>query len=226
MKLESEERVTELDPVFGQMGIEAGKELWSDPALSTREKAVVLIAADICVPELGLPFELHLGMAIKHAEMSAEDVREILRHLAPLAGFNIVAMAFQRALEILKGLGQDIESVDDQRPPNGPIYCGNAFRELQRVDAKLAANIERSASRLWQRERLTRRERCYAALAVNVISQALDGPFSEHLQLCRRAGMTKEDCASAIRMLAEFSGVKAWRARLALERQFPGGGEK
>lgn len=48
MKLESEDRVTGLDPVFGQMGIEAGKAIWEDPALSPREKAVLLIAADIC----------------------------------------------------------------------------------------------------------------------------------------------------------------------------------
>jgi 4-carboxymuconolactone decarboxylase len=221
MKLVSVERVAELDPVFGKMGIEAGREIWSDPALSAREKSVVLIAADICVPELGLPFELHLGMAVKHAEMSVEDLRELLRHLAPLAGFNIVAMAFQRAVEILRDLGCEVGSVAEPRPPGAAIHGGPAFRKLQRIDPVLASNIEQRASRLWQRGSLTLRERCYAAFAVDVISQTLDDPFSEHLQLCHRAGLTKEQCAAAIRMLAEFSDLKAWRARLALERLYP-----
>jgi alkylhydroperoxidase/carboxymuconolactone decarboxylase family protein YurZ len=221
MNLESEERVTELDPVFGPMGIQAGKQIWSDAALSAREKAVVLIAADVCVPELGLPFELHIGMAVKHAEMSAEDIRELLRHLAPLAGFNIVAMAFQRALEVLQNLQQDTRSSAEPRLETAQVYGGEAFDELRRVDPVLASDIERTAAQLWPRERLSQRERCYAALAVDVIGQTLDGPFKEHLLLCHGAGLSKDDCASAVRMLAEFSGPKAWQARLALERLFP-----
>lgn len=220
MKLESENRVTELDPVFGRMGIEAGKAIWEDPDLSPREKAVLLIAADICVPELGLPFELHLGMAVKHAEMSAEDVREVLRHVAPLAGFNIVAMAFERALEILRALGHDTRSSAHPTPPSAPIHSSGAFQELRRADPLLAANIERTAAQLWRRGGLCPRERCYAALAVDVMSQTLDGPFGEHLHLCQQAGLSKEACASAIRILAEFSGVKAWQARLALDSHF------
>lgn len=51
MELVSEERVTSLDPVFGPMGIEAGKAIWEEQSLSMREKAVLLISADVCVPE-------------------------------------------------------------------------------------------------------------------------------------------------------------------------------
>ena len=160
-------------------------------------------------------------MAVKHAGMSAEDVRELLRHVAPLAGFNIVAMAFERAIEILRALGQDTHSVAEPTPPSDPVYGGGAFQELRRVDPQLSANMERTAAQLWRRAGLSLRERCYAALAVDVMSQTLDGPFREHLHLCQQAGLSKEACASAIRILAEFSGVKAWQARLALESHFP-----
>src|SRR4051812_31099382 len=105
MQLTSEERVTRLDPVFGPMGIEAGKAIWSAPELSMREKAVVLLAADVRVPELGLPFELHLGMGLKQAGLSVEDCRELLRHVAPDAGYNITAMAFERLVEVASELG-------------------------------------------------------------------------------------------------------------------------
>ena len=87
MKLSSEERVLDLDPVFGQMGIEAGRLIWECPRLSMREKAVLLLAADVGVSEFGLPFELHIGMAIKQSGIQAEDIREALRHVASDAGY-------------------------------------------------------------------------------------------------------------------------------------------
>jgi len=60
MQLASEDRVTSLDPVFGSMGIEAGRAIWGLRELTMREKAVLFLAADVCVPQFGLPFELHL----------------------------------------------------------------------------------------------------------------------------------------------------------------------
>jgi hypothetical protein len=38
MKLASEERVLALDPVFGPMGIEAGRSIWSIKELTMREQ--------------------------------------------------------------------------------------------------------------------------------------------------------------------------------------------
>ena len=110
MQLASEDRVTSIDPVFGSMGIEAGRAIWGLRELTMREKAVLFLAADVCVPEFGLPFELHLTMALKQADMPVEDVRELFRHIAPDAGYGITATAFQRLVEIAKALGLDPRS--------------------------------------------------------------------------------------------------------------------
>jgi alkylhydroperoxidase/carboxymuconolactone decarboxylase family protein YurZ len=185
------------------------------------EKAGLLIAADICVPELGLPFELHVTMAVKQSSMTGEDLRELLRHVAPLAGYNIVAMAFERSVAILAGLGVDVQSTSKPSQVTGRIYAGAAFSDLRAVDPALASMIETDAASLWHREGITRRERCFATLAVHVVHQTIDAPFQEHLRICREAGLTKDECAAAIRMLAEFSSLKAWRARLALEQLYP-----
>lgn len=94
MELVSPERVMRLDPVIGAMGLEGGRKIWSPSRLSMREKAVLLLAGDIAVRELGLPFELHTAMALNKANMSVEDLRELLRHVAPAAGLNPTSRAF------------------------------------------------------------------------------------------------------------------------------------
>lgn len=48
MKLASEERVLTLDPVFGRMGVEAGRSIWSIEELTMREKTFLCLAADLC----------------------------------------------------------------------------------------------------------------------------------------------------------------------------------
>src|SRR5205809_8128673 len=96
MELVSPDRVMRLDPVFGAMGLEAGRKIWSPSKLSMREKALLLLAGDVAVRELGLPFELHTAMALSKADMSVEDIRELLRHVAPAAGLNPTSRAFER----------------------------------------------------------------------------------------------------------------------------------
>jgi alkylhydroperoxidase/carboxymuconolactone decarboxylase family protein YurZ len=212
MQLMSEERVTGLDPVFGPMGIEAGKAIWSEKALSVREKAVLLITADLCVPELGLPFELHVGMALGQAKMSVEDLRELLRHIAPDAGFNIVAMGFERLARVAVELGKDPDSSASPMEPGGPVYDDATLAAVRKLDPAFARDIDRMRRELWSRPGLSRRERCFATFAVDVIGGTLGAPFEAHVRLCREAGLTTAECHAAIRALAEFSIPKAWQA--------------
>jgi alkylhydroperoxidase/carboxymuconolactone decarboxylase family protein YurZ len=221
MQLMSEERVTGLDPVFGPMGIEAGKAIWSEPALSMREKAILLIAADICVPELGLPFELHVGMALGQAKMPVEDLRELLRHMAPNAGFNVVAMAFQRLTEVASKLGHDPETSASASEGKGRVYDEATLASIAKLDPDFATDIDRLSRQLWHRPGLSMRERCLATFAVDVVGGTLGAPFEAHVMLCRQAGLTKKECHAAIRALAEFSIPKAWQALIAFSSLMP-----
>jgi 4-carboxymuconolactone decarboxylase len=215
MQLMSEERVTGLDPVFGPMGIEAGKAIWGEQVLSMREKAILLISADLCVPELGLPFELHVGMALGQAKMSVEDMRELLRHIAPDAGFNIVAMGFERLRRVAVELGQDSNSSASRMESGEPVYDEATLAAVRKLDLGFARDLDRMSRQLWSRPGLSRRERCLATFAVDVIGGTLGAPFAAHVGLCRQAGLTTAECHAAIRALAEFSIPKAWQALIA-----------
>jgi alkylhydroperoxidase/carboxymuconolactone decarboxylase family protein YurZ len=219
MQLASEERVTSLDPVFGSMGIEAGRAIWEAPELTMREKAIVLVAADVCVPEFGLPFELHIGMGLKRAEMPVEHFRELLRHVAPDAGYNIVSMAFQRMTEIAGQLGFDVTSTA-RRAPHGETtgLDGKTLNALRELDPAVADYVDQQARQLWNRPGLSKRERCLATLAVMVISGTLGAPFKAHISRCVAEQLSEADLRAAIRILAEFSIPKAWEALIALKR--------
>jgi alkylhydroperoxidase/carboxymuconolactone decarboxylase family protein YurZ len=216
MQLMSAERVTGLDPVFGPMGIEAGKAIWSEESLSMREKAILLMTADLCVPELGLPFELHVSMALGQAGMSAEELRELLRHIAPDAGFNIVAMGFERLTEVAARLGKNSRSTSGRAKAGSRIYDEATLSALAKLDAKFARDVDRISRELWSRPGLSMRERSLATFAVDVVGGTLGAPFAAHVRLCRAAGLAIDELHAALRALAEFSIPKAWEALAAL----------
>lgn len=219
MQLASEERVTSLDPVFGPMGIAAGREIWEAPELTMREKAILLVSADVCVPEFGLPFELHIGMGLKRAGMCVEHFRELLRHVAPDAGYNIIAIAFQRMTEIAVELGFDVATTaqrDERRDATG--LDRKTFHELRELDPVFADAVDRQARELWNRPGLSKRERCLGTLAVLTIGGTLGAPFKAHIARCVAERLTETELRAAIRILAEFSIPKAWEALIALKR--------
>jgi 4-carboxymuconolactone decarboxylase len=216
----------ELGSGFRSDGNRGRQAIWSQQALSMREKAILLIAADLCVPELGLPFELHVGMALGQAHMSVEHLRELLRHIAPDAGFNIVAMGFQRLEEIAGALGKDPKSSARRIEGGDPVYDEETLAALQKLDSEFAGDVDRMSRQVWSRPGLSKRERCFATFAVHVIGGTLGAPFAWHVRFCRQAGLTRAECCAAIRMLAEFSIPKAWRALIALDALLPDHGSK
>ncbi|MBR0913885.1 DUF3224 domain-containing protein [Bradyrhizobium japonicum] len=219
MELVSPDRVMRLDPVFGAMGLEAARSIWSPSQLSMREKACLLLAGDVAVRELGLPFELHVGMALSKADMSVEAVRELLRHVAPAAGLNPTSRAFERLADVLVELGHRPESnaVRTSTPHPAAPYPADALGALRAADPKLALAIERQSSELWARPGLSHRERLFASLAIDIASGALGRAFAAHARMALGAGITLAEMHEALRVLAEYSTVRAWEATLVLE---------
>lgn len=219
MALVSPDRVLRLDPVFGSMGIEAARRIWSPSLLSMREKACLLIAGDVAVHELGLPFELHVTMALSKAEMCVEDLRELLRHVAPAAGLNPVSRAFERLAEVVAELGHSPDSHAARPPSPHPAtpYPAHALEALRSADPKLALAIERQSSELWARPGLDHRERLFASFAIDVVSGTLGQAFAAHVCMALRAGITAAEMHEALRVLAEYSTVRAWEGTISLE---------
>ncbi|MCG2641397.1 MULTISPECIES: DUF3224 domain-containing protein [Bradyrhizobium] len=219
MELVSPDRVLRLDPVFGSMGLEAARGIWSPSQLSMREKTCLLLAGDIAVRELGLPFELHVAMALSKADMSVEDLRELLRHVAPAAGLNPTSRAFERLAVVVAELGHNPDSHAARAPSPHPAtpYPAHALRVLRSVDPKLASAIERQSSELWARPSLGHRERLFASLTIDVVSGTLGQVFAAHACMALQAGITVAEMHEALRVLAEYSTVRAWEAAIALE---------
>ncbi|QBD76125.1 DUF3224 family protein [Ktedonosporobacter rubrisoli] len=222
MKLASEERVMALDPVFGQMGIEAGRSIWSIEELTMREKTFLCLVADVCHPHLGLPFELHVGMGMKQG-LTLEDFREVLRHLGPYAGYTACAMAFERLIEIARQMGIK-EPLESPRPEAdvalAPGYPTGVLDDLRQLDETFAAYVASHAHRVFGRGRLSRRERTLIWLAVDVLYQTLDASFLAHVDLALQSGVSRQDLRAVFRFLAEFGLPKAWRGLHALNNYF------
>ncbi|MFB6451290.1 DUF3224 domain-containing protein [Bradyrhizobium tunisiense] len=219
MELVSPDRVMRLDPVFGTMGLEAGRKIWSPSQLSLREKAVLLLAGDVTVRELGLPFELHTAMAVKNANMSVEDLRELLRHVAPAAGLNPTSRAFERLAAVVAELGQNSDSAATRTPaPYPPTpYPVDALGRLRTADPKLAETIGNQSAELWSRPGLSHRERLFASLAVDVAGGTLGEAFAAHIRMAASAGITRTELNEALDVIAEYSTVRAWDAAIVLD---------
>ncbi|TPN43334.1 carboxymuconolactone decarboxylase family protein [Mesorhizobium sp. B1-1-7] len=220
MELLSEDRVARLDPVFGSMGLGAGRAIWSDTKLRPREKCILMIASDVRIPELGLPFELHIVMALERAHMSVEELREALRHIAPYAGLNITSMAFERMIDIAHKSGFDTRSdaARHQAGSKAAPYRETDLASLRSANPGLANTVSRISAELWGRDILGHRERALAMLAIDVVGGTLGSPFAAHVAIAREAGLGDEELGEMIEILSEFSLPRAWQAAEALRQ--------
>ncbi|MFI6478734.1 carboxymuconolactone decarboxylase family protein [Nonomuraea sp. NPDC050663] len=206
------ESLVSLDPVFARLAVGAGHHLWGLPHLTVREKAFVCLTADLCHPHLGVPLAMHVRMALDQG-VEPESIRELFRHLAPYVGYPVVVSGFQRLVEL--GLPEAAEAGPIEPVPLHGVLA-RAVRELERVDAGLAAFSEDQLAQRWARPGLTVRERAIACVAVDVLYQTLGESLRLHAELARGAGAGEETLRDLFRGMAEFGLARAWAAARAL----------
>ncbi|MFI7638367.1 carboxymuconolactone decarboxylase family protein [Nonomuraea sp. NPDC049400] len=206
------EALAALDPVFAQLAVGAGHNLWGLPHLTTREKAFVCLTADLCHPHLDQPLAMHLQMALAQG-VDPEAIRELYRHLAPYVGYPIVVTAFQRLTELGLPPAQDDKPVEPT-PLTGPL--ARAVRALEDVDPGLVTFTEDQLAQRWARPHLSVRERALVCLVVDVFYQTLGPSLRLHAELARSAGATDETLRDLLRGVAEFGMARVWAAAQAL----------
>jgi alkylhydroperoxidase/carboxymuconolactone decarboxylase family protein YurZ len=211
--------LTALDPVFAQLAVGAGHNLWGLTHLTMREKAFVCLTADLCHPHLDLPLAMHVQMALTNG-VEPEAIRELFRHLGPYVGYPILVTAFQRLTELGLPEARDTDSVEPV-PLTGPL--ARAVHDLEEVDPGLAAFTEDQLAQRWARPHLSVRERAIACLTVDVFYQTLGESMRLHAALARADGATEETFRDLIRGLAEFGLARAWAAAEALLSSRPPG---
>ncbi|WP_280239895.1 carboxymuconolactone decarboxylase family protein [Nocardia abscessus] len=211
-QLAGADALTSLDPVFAQLAVGVGHNLWGLPHLTPREKVFLCLTADLCHPHLGVPLAMHVEMATANG-VEPEAIRELYRHLAPYVGYPILVSAFQRLAELGLPAAQDTGPVAPV-PPSGAL--ARAVRDLQDVDPGLAAFTEDQFAQRWARPYLSVRERALACLVVDIFYQTLGASLHLHAELARADGATEETFRDLIRGVAEFGLARAWAAAAAL----------
>jgi alkylhydroperoxidase/carboxymuconolactone decarboxylase family protein YurZ len=218
MELVSETRAQTLDPVFAEMNAATDRQAWSAPELTTREKVLLCLVADVCQQTLGLPFELHVTMGLEHG-LSADDLRELLRFISYDSGYPAALAALDRLT--------DIEREQGLPGPTGHTHHVNADGSgspipapvrgaLRGLDSPFADYVDLQSRMRADMKLLSVRERAFATITVDVLYQTLDESFRVHATRALSAGATPDDLRAVLRFTAQFGMTKAWRGLRAL----------
>lgn len=208
--------VIALDADFGGMAARVGAETWSIKELSPQDCAVLCIVNDVCNRTLGMPFQMHVQLMITNGARFRQ-VKEILLHLAPHAGYPLVLEALirlkelQAMLQISDGDEEPIEEVETRS------WDEEKEARLLALDENFGRFVMRETNYVWSRGILSAKERVYISLAVDIIYQTLGEPFRFHLQQAQQRGVSIDQVKAVIHFLAEFSMVRAWEAFSALQ---------
>lgn len=188
-------------------------ELWHRPDLSTRDRAIVTVAALVSKnSSLGYPYYFNkaLESGLKPAEFS-----ELLTHLAFYAGW---PSAFG-AISVLKGIfderGVTVDDLPSVNPPLLPLESAipdESIRLAFIADtvAPVSAALQHFTDDLlyhevWRRPGLSPRDRSLATVAtLAALGQAEFLPFYGNRALLH--GVTKQEFGEALAHIAFYSG--------------------
>jgi alkylhydroperoxidase/carboxymuconolactone decarboxylase family protein YurZ len=202
--------LADLDPEFERMALETGELTYALPGTSIREKLLQNLANDICRLHLGLAFRLHVQAALMHG-IPYTDLLALIRFVAPYASYPAAADALARLGELAVELGADTAVTkthrDDAEPP--------AF--VASPDAWMVDFVASRTRRAWSEGALSRRERAFLALTVDVAQQTLGESFRLHIALAMDGGATPGAVRDAVRFTAEMGIGRAMAALDELE---------
>ncbi|MEV5753540.1 carboxymuconolactone decarboxylase family protein [Actinoallomurus sp. NPDC052308] len=212
-----------LDPVFAEMSAATDHVLWEEtPELSTREKILLSLVADVSQQTLGLPYEAHVVTAREHG-LSADELRELLRFISYDSGYPAALAALARLTEIEQekglpgptGLGHQVDANGSESPVPAPTR-----KAVRNLDAPFADFMDLQSRMRAGMNLLSVRERAFATMTVDVLYQTLDESFRVHVTRALRAGATPGEARAVVRFSARFGMTKAWRALRVLEALF------
>jgi 4-carboxymuconolactone decarboxylase len=203
--------VFEIDPAFGHMAVSIGQATWSIPELSQREKSLACISADVCVRDLGLPFEMHIQMALAN-DVSLSAVREAILHSAIEAGHTGTLVALSQFKGVCAKIGKSVPT--DPTVPEAHSF--DYFAGSVTWDGDLMRQWHSIMPEYWSRPDLNGKERAYISLTGNVLAGVLGAPFVHHVQLARAQGATNAQLGALFRFLSEYGFSKSWAAIEAL----------
>lgn len=133
--------------------------------------------ADICDHNVGLAFEMHIDMALAN-DVPLVDIREVIFHAAPEAGYTNALQALVRFKEVVKEK-QLQEFKDDEAATGGGIPNDPKLHErLESLAHGFGETWAVAVEQQWQRCHLSIKERALLSIAADVSNQTLGEPFA------------------------------------------------
>ena len=185
--------------------------LWKRPALSSRDRSVVTIAAVIAriqTAEMPVHFALALDNGVKPAELS-----EIITHLAFYAGWGNAMAAVAVAKDIFHQRGVGVDQLppvkDKPLPLNEEVEKERATQvgsNFGAVSRRLVQNTTDLLFRdLWLRPALTPRDRSLVTVSALIANgQTAQIPF--HLNRAMDNGLTQAQASEVLTHIAFYAG--------------------
>lgn len=219
--------VRTLDTAFAEMTAATERLTWDQTQLSTREKVLLSILADVCDQALGRPFARHVEAGLSNG-LTTSDIRELLRCVAFETGYHKALAAFERLDELEGVLGaapHGSEAVDGGEAENAAANNSAAAgppapvrASWYDVDPVLGDFLVLQSGIIGKTVRLSLRERAFCAILVDVLCQTLAETFATHVGRALSGGADPEDIRSVIRFSTQFGVTRAWNAFRALDR--------
>jgi 4-carboxymuconolactone decarboxylase len=225
---------------LGSMAFDVVGAMWDRPELSRRDRSLLVITV-LAAQARDEELEIHTQNGLRHG-LTAEEIEEILLHVAAYAGFP-AAMAASRRIDAglraaagVKDLParkaaakksdeeRDRDAADVLRTIAGVAAELDAATGLARMEARygdVGATAYRWAfGEIWSRPELSRRDRSIVVIAI-LISLGATAELDVHFPAGLRHGLTRAELEEMVNHLALYSGIpRAVEAMRALRAAF------
>lgn len=205
--------VFNIDPVFGKMAVVMGQATWTIPELTQREKCFACLAADVCMRDLDLPFQMHVQMALAN-DVPIWDIREAILQSAVEGGHTGALMALRSFKVMCADIGQPLPQDEDASSFDSQV---GYFEKTGGMDVALLKMWSPLMPTYWSRAGLSLKERAFISLTGNVLQGVLGAAFAHHLDLARAAGAADDQVRALFRFLSEYGFSRSWAALDALK---------
>ena len=184
-------------------------EMWERPELSKRDRSLITVAALVTSAHMA-QLNGHLNRALKNGVTPVEIV-ELITHLAFYAGWPCTMSSIVVMGQVFEANGvtaeQSAQSLGTAPEPAG----SHAMSSLEEIEKRVLQED------LWKRIELAPRDRSLATIAA-FLTQGLDEPLREQLELGRANGLTETEVVEAASHLAFYAGWGRSATALALVR--------
>ena len=210
---------------LGTFGFDAVGDLWARPALSRRDRSLLVISV-LAGQARDEELELHTQVGLNHG-LARVEIEEILLHVAAYAGFPAAMAAFRR-MDAAFRKAEGVERIEGRQPA---ARLSDAERDARAADVRRTltagraaadpatdlANMERALGpvgvlafrwafgEVWSRPELSRRDRSLVVLALlGALGQ--EGELAFHVPAGLNHGLTRAEIEEIMLHLCLYAG--------------------